>query len=103
MSVSMYAGGLLISLPREQAAFYRIIVNPERVPIEVRDYTLDNKIYCSGHFTNQQANIKEGQFVYYSANGFKTRKEMYKKGLPDGEWIDYYSDTEFIKRKQLKH
>lgn len=98
---TIYVNELGTSMPKEKASYYRIMSEPDSEGIEVNEYYLNHKLHFNGHFTNAQAIVKHGYFVYYNPDGFRASEGVYKNGFKDGEWIYYYDEGKKIEERQL--
>jgi len=100
---TIYVNEIGTLLPKSQALYYRIIEVDDTVGVVVKEYFLNGKLHCSGHFTSRQAIIKQGRFVYFNADGFKASEGQYTKGFKSGEWKLYDDKCKKIKERQQNH
>lgn len=100
-SDTIYVNELGASMPKEKASYYRIMLPKDSHDVEVNEYYLNHKLHFNGHFTNAQAIIKHGYFVYYNLDGYKSNEGKFTNGFKDGEWIYYYDEGRKIEERQL--
>ena len=62
---TLYVNTIGTLLPKEQASFFRIIKRTDSAVVEVREYFMNGKLHCVGHYTSAQAIIKQGNFIFH--------------------------------------
>ncbi len=97
---AVYVNEMGTILPKEQARYYRIINVPDTSGVTIKEYFMDGTLHCVGHYTSPQAIIKQGQFVYYNAKGFKASQGEYIKGFKSGVWILFSGNGKDIAERQ---
>ena len=97
---TLYVNTIGTLLPKEQASFFRIIKRTDSAVVEVREYFMNDKLHFVGHYTSAQAIIRQGNFIYYTAEGFKISEGEYSKGFKSGEWIIYTHAGKKVNERQ---
>lgn len=86
---------------RNEAKYYRLTEKIDNL-FFVRDFYLNSdKIQMTGFYLEQDFQSKTGVFTYYDTLGNISSKSEFKNKRKDGEWLDFYSYTNKLYKKEV--
>ncbi len=99
-SDTLYISDTGILTTKEKATGYRVVYKTDSNQFLIREYPFSKPLRKEYYATTAAANILEGPYTEYDAEGRVILKGHYHKGFKTGKWAYYYSESALLKEIQ---